>query len=326
MYVFSFLHEIPAPSSSSGFSKVCQHQNYHSKETVLQGARKFNFNNLHQFRSAGNIKRYLVEPKDRFRSEPSDGGLSTSPFFKPLSNEELKANFEKWMAENAPKGGYEEMDVPPFDSTTFEEKPIMGELEGMDEPLDAWWRKEAEEIIVKAVEKQGLEIYDITWSIHFLNVDIQKAASSITSSDNDFQDDENSYDPSKVTSDDISRCSKAIEMALDEVEDRLEIMNRHTLIVSTPGASDVLRTAKEFTSFKGFMVQVTTGEKINNIRVLKGNLVERTATDLIINQKGKNIKIPVAMVDEVRLPEAELEDGEEDPQELFKNIVIERVV
>ena len=32
------------------------------------------------------------------------------------------------------------------------------------------------------------------------------------------------------------------------------------------------------------------------------------------------------MVDEVILPQAELEDGEEDPQELFKNIVIERVV
>ena len=76
-------------------------------------------------------------------------------------------------------------------------------------------------------------------------------------------------------------------MALDEVEDRLEIMNRHTLIVSTPGASDVLRTAKEFQSFKGFLVHVTTGTKINNVRILKGNLVERTATDLIINQKGK---------------------------------------
>ena len=58
-------------------------------------------------------------------------------------------------------------------------------------------RKEAEDIITKTVEKQGLEAYDITWSIHFLNVDIQKP--SVTSKDlsDEFQNGSD-YDASKV--------------------------------------------------------------------------------------------------------------------------------
>lgn len=46
-------------------------------------------------------------------------------------------------------------------------------------------------------------------------------------------------------------------------------------------------------------------------RELKGKLLERTFDELMIMKAGRKVRIPLALVDEVRLPPAFVEAGDE---------------
>jgi len=52
-----------------------------------------------------------------------------------------------------------------------------------------------------------------------------------------------------------------VEKALIEHEKTLHVLERHTLVVGTPGASNVLRTDREFRAFAGFEVMVKVSGK-----------------------------------------------------------------
>lgn len=79
----------------------------------------------------------------------SDGGLGKMRPAK--TNDDLQKEFDAWMDETAPEGGYETIDYEIPDTDTIEQKPIMGELEGMDDPLDVPWRKQTEKIIKEVI-------------------------------------------------------------------------------------------------------------------------------------------------------------------------------
>merc|ERR1712150_34507 len=98
--------------------------------------------------------------------------------------------------------------------------------------------------------------------------------------------------------------------ALQEAEDRdLDVLSRHEIIVTSPGVSNVLETQRQFDAFKGFDVIVQTIDPLGSNRRLEGKLLERTALDTFITQKGKKVTIPNNFIDYVELPKAKREKG-----------------
>ena len=93
-------------------------------------------------------------------------------------------------------------------------------------------------------------------------------------------------------------------------EETLESLPPFLLEVSTPGLSNQLQSDVDFTVFKGFPVRVTTTEPFKKKSEWAGTLVGRDAEFVTINLKGRSMKIPAALVAEVRLPEAAHEPGD----------------
>jgi ribosome maturation factor RimP len=107
----------------------------------------------------------------------------------------------------------------------------------------------------------------------------------------------------------ISTIARTILDGLEEVEDELNVLSRHEIILTSPGASDVLETQRQFDAYRGFDVIVETVDPWNSNRVLRGKLLERNSMDVIINQKGRMVTIPLNFVKCVRLPPAKREKG-----------------
>jgi ribosome maturation factor RimP len=99
---------------------------------------------------------------------------------------------------------------------------------------------------------------------------------------------------------DCERMSQALEAVLDESD---AIPEAYVLEVSSPGISRTLTTDREFISFKGFPVEVTTLEPFKGQTVWLGNLVRREDETVHLSQKGRAIAIPRPLVDRVQLVE-----------------------
>lgn len=100
--------------------------------------------------------------------------------------------------------------------------------------------------------------------------------------------------------DDCERMSRALEAALDATE---IIPDTYVLEISSPGISRVLTTDREFISFKGFAVIVTTSEAYAGQQEWIGQLISRDEMMVHINQKGRVIAIPRELVARVQLDE-----------------------
>lgn len=100
--------------------------------------------------------------------------------------------------------------------------------------------------------------------------------------------------------DDCERMSRALEAALDQAD---IIPDAYVLEVSSPGISRSLTSDREFISFKGFAVIVSTSEPYEGHKEWTGRLVRRDDTAVYINQKGRAIAIPQALITRVQLDE-----------------------
>ncbi|MBW4539959.1 MAG: ribosome maturation factor RimP [Myxacorys chilensis ATA2-1-KO14] len=101
---------------------------------------------------------------------------------------------------------------------------------------------------------------------------------------------------------DCEQMSRALEAALDESN---LIPDAYVLEVSSPGIPNSLTTDREFTSFRGFPVIVTTSEPFNHRAEWSGNLVRRDEDAVHINLKGRSIAIPRSLVKTVHLADGE---------------------
>jgi ribosome maturation factor RimP len=97
---------------------------------------------------------------------------------------------------------------------------------------------------------------------------------------------------------DCERMSRALEAALDASDLNLDA---YVLEVSSPGISRSLTTDREFISFKGFPVEVTSIEPVNGTTSWTGQLIRRDDTSVYISQKGRTIAIPRQSIDQVLL-------------------------
>ena len=101
-----------------------------------------------------------------------------------------------------------------------------------------------------------------------------------------------------VSLDDCYRLSKPMG---DSIESSQVLDIPYVLEVSSPGLKDILETDKEFETFKGFPIEVSTRDNPNCSTIETGLLHTRSQEHLLINVKGKISKIPREQVIQVRL-------------------------
>jgi len=101
--------------------------------------------------------------------------------------------------------------------------------------------------------------------------------------------------------DDCEQMSRAMEAALDRAN---IIPDAYVLEVSSPGISQQLITDREFVSFKGFPVIVSTSQPYEGQQEWKAQLIRRDDTAVYLNQKGRKIAIPRFLITRVQLAEA----------------------
>ena len=101
-----------------------------------------------------------------------------------------------------------------------------------------------------------------------------------------------------VSLDDCYNLSKPIGEAIEKSK-LLDIA--YVLEISSPGLNDILKTDKEFETFKGFPIEVSKKDETNSQIIESGLLHTRSKEHLLINVKGKISKIPRNLVMQVRL-------------------------
>jgi len=97
--------------------------------------------------------------------------------------------------------------------------------------------------------------------------------------------------------DDCERMSQAIEAVLDATD---IIPDAYVLEISSPGISSQLISDRDFTVFKGFMVEVHLSKPYRGKHQWVGQLMRRDDTNLYLNQKGKPITLPWDAVESVQ--------------------------
>ncbi|MBD1998351.1 ribosome maturation factor RimP [Leptolyngbya sp. FACHB-541] len=104
-----------------------------------------------------------------------------------------------------------------------------------------------------------------------------------------------------VSLENCEQMSRALEAALDEAN---VIPDAYVLEISSPGIPRNLTTDREFISFKGFPVVVTTTEPHEGHKSWVGKLIRRDEEALYLNKKGRAIAIPRHLIDTVQLDES----------------------
>lgn len=105
----------------------------------------------------------------------------------------------------------------------------------------------------------------------------------------------------KINTPVISSIAGAILEALETEEKELRVLERHEIVLCSPGAPDVLETQKDFDSHRGRDVAVETVDPWDSNRTLRGKLLDRNSMDILINQKGRMVTIPQNFVKCVRI-------------------------
>ena len=100
---------------------------------------------------------------------------------------------------------------------------------------------------------------------------------------------------------DCERMSRALEPTLDEAD---IIPDAYVLEVSSPGISRQLITDRDFISFKGFAVVVSTSQPYEGYQQWTGKLIRRDDTAVYLNQKRRAIASRRSLVSRVQLDES----------------------
>jgi ribosome maturation factor RimP len=94
--------------------------------------------------------------------------------------------------------------------------------------------------------------------------------------------------------DDLSRVSRELSALLD-VHDVVE--GAYTLEVSSPGINRPLKLPEHFRRYIGKRVRVRTRELVQGRRSFLGPLLDVTDEKIVVNQDGKGLEIPFAVIE-----------------------------
>ncbi len=100
--------------------------------------------------------------------------------------------------------------------------------------------------------------------------------------------------------DDCERMSRALETTLDQAN---TIPDAYVLEVSSPGVSRELIADREFISFKGFAVIVSTSQPYEGQKEWTAQLIGQDDKAVYLNQKGRAVAIPRSLIARVQLDE-----------------------
>ena len=99
---------------------------------------------------------------------------------------------------------------------------------------------------------------------------------------------------------DCARMSRALADCLETSE---VLPDAYVLEVSSPGIDRALTSDREFISFRGFPVHIVATQLHDGHQEWSGNLVGRDDDFVHLNQKGRLLKLPRAIVSQVQLNE-----------------------
>ena len=99
---------------------------------------------------------------------------------------------------------------------------------------------------------------------------------------------------------DCEQMSRILETHLDTAE---IIPGAYVLEISSPGIARTLTSDRDFISFKGFAVVVTTTEPYKKHTQWHGTLKERDDNFVYLNQKGRKTAIPRDLIATVQFDE-----------------------
>lgn len=99
---------------------------------------------------------------------------------------------------------------------------------------------------------------------------------------------------------DCERMSRALEATLDAAD---VIPDAYVLEVSSPGISRQLTTDRDFISFKGFDMVISTSQSYQGQQEWRGKLIRRDDTAVYLNQKGRVVNVPRSLITKVQLDE-----------------------
>ncbi|MGJ3248016.1 MAG: ribosome maturation factor RimP [Elainellaceae cyanobacterium] len=97
---------------------------------------------------------------------------------------------------------------------------------------------------------------------------------------------------------DCEMMSRALEATLDASD---LLPDAYILEISSPGVSSHLASDRDFISFKGFPVIVTTYAPYEGYQSWEGKLIRRDDEAVYLNRKGRAIAIPRHLVSNVLL-------------------------
>jgi ribosome maturation factor RimP len=155
------------------------------------------------------------------------------------------------------------------------------------------YKSQVETIIRQVIQKQNLFVQKIFWAQGRIEV-------VISASD----DVSNPIGPSVSA---LSQCHRSMYDEFELREEELAVVTKFEILVASPGIGEVLRSDQDFVSFKGFTVTVSTTEIYRKKTLFEGTLVERNADDVCISLKGRIVKIPRTVVNQVKLPKPKYE-------------------
>lgn len=143
------------------------------------------------------------------------------------------------------------------------------------------------ELAAPLAEKLGVEIVNIIFQTNknpsLLRIDIQTSSQ-------------------ETSLDDCEKMSRQLEEILENAD---IIAEGYALEISSPGISENLQSDRDFISFQGFPVMVTTHTPHKKKTQWLGSLKGRDETSVYLNCKGRMVTIPRDLVQQVQLTTAE---------------------
>ena len=186
------------------------------------------------------------------------------------------------------------------------------------ENMNTKWCQDIEKVFISTAQKHNMYITKLRWFATRVEIVVS------TTSDNN-------PDSVQPSADVLTKIHQEIYNELDAREEELQFISRYELLVATPGThlythsfihnhsinhshllaqlgiGEYLTTDRDFITFKGFPVTVTTSEEYKKKINFDGNVIGRDDTHVILSLKGRLIKIPRGIVASVKLPKSQHE-------------------
>lgn len=164
------------------------------------------------------------------------------------------------------------------------------------------WRRKVEKIVNGSVSTEALHILKLKWISNRLELTLSK--------------NEDPEDPESPSAVELHSVHGSIYEKLELVDEELQFLSRFELLVASPGIGDTLRSDRDFETFKGFPVMISTSEIFKKKTLFEGTLVRRDEDSVTLSMKGRIVEIPRKIVAQVKLPKSQYEPTDVEMQKL----------